>query len=257
MKRGWQRLSAFGAALRAGISVAAAAVPLALLPLATWVKVVVFAVVVIVALIAVVPQARMRIDDDDDVVHRSVLKVASVSRNVRRADLRGDQLVIERNVPFSRPAMDDELHVRDGIWHRDGQAIGIIVNGYNLILHPTGNAIWKGVERYADQAQEFVGAIIDPDPIRNGHRWVGVKLGESGTRRIVVASDDGRLVERDAFDEDGGWAGAWHVDADGALHISIDHWSLVVRRWQDIYLGTETGSGADEPFAFVRADGSF
>lgn len=183
------------------------------------------------------------------------VKVASESRNAALCELRDDGVMYESWLPRSLETSRDKEVLLRGNWLLEGEELRIVTRGYNLGLRPAENGVWDGSEQYAEDSQPFVGGIIDVAAVRNGEAWAGLKLGEDGVVRAVVAEPDGRLRERDPFgvDPQSQWEGEWSIDG-GRLRVSVGQWKLEAARWRPgVYIGSEeSATDPDQGFAVVR-----
>lgn len=202
---------------------------------------------------AEVPSSWNRERDAVSLGGQRIVKVPSVSRNVALCTLHEDGVLYETWLPRSRGAADASADVWRGHWRVEDDELYIVVGGYSLVLREGAHGILGGKERYGDDSQPFIAAIVDPVPIERNQSWIGLKIGERGVARVIVADRSGSLLERDPFRPDPPWSGRWSVDG-RLLTISVDDWELNASRLKPgIYVGSELSPiDPEQGFAVVR-----
>jgi hypothetical protein len=187
-------------------------------------------------------------------VGKRLVKVASRSGKVALVNLHENRVLYEQWLPLTEDDVRDNVDLWRGNWLVDDGSVRIIVRGYNLGLRPAADGMWQGIEQYAEGSEEFLAVVVDPTPLRTGAAWVGLKLGEYGVRRVIVATGDGRLHERDPFGGQKPWQGQWTLTDADCLSINVDKWQLHAReQWPGIMIGSETSPSGRQGFAIVRA----
>lgn len=192
-------------------------------------------------------------------IGRQVVKVAAKNGNVLLCELKPGEDLTEEALPLSPEQSYGPRRSWTGQWSFRGERLAIVVRGYSLELHPSRQGYWAGTELFGEGSEDYAGAVVDRDPIVDQASWVGLKLGEHGARRWLVADSDGALHESDPFRPGLTWSGRWSTD-DGRLQIitgdllNADRWQLTAKEWiSGVYLGIEHSDEGEHGYAVVRA----
>lgn len=255
----------------------AAVAQLVTAPLPLWARISICAALLLAGLLLVVYHAGVRrgerVGADEDVelsppisdqlpsgwtsrqlAGQHFVKVASKGSSVTVCALHDDGSIRERLLPLSGNDAHEFSGSWSGSWFFRDNDLSIIIAGHHLVLRPSLKGTWTGVEYFGYEEHQFIGAVIDPEPISAGQPWVALRLASgSEMHRLISAHADGTLWETDLYERSPEREGRWEVDGRGIrLEIDDEISSAEPSFQQGLLIAMDRDRRQSREFALVR-----
>jgi hypothetical protein len=184
---------------------------------------------------------------------RHFVKVASSGSSVTVCALHEDCSVEEHLLALSGNDAHQFLDRWSGSWFFTDDGLHILVAGHHLLMQPSLKGTWTGVEYFGYEEHQFIGAVIDHEPITAGQSWVALRLvSGSEKRRLLSADAGGSLQETDLYERSKGRKGTWE-EGDRGVHLDTDgSTSFAESFWDGVLIAMDADREKCREFALVR-----